>query len=91
MNNATASDYKPYSNHKQLYTNLSISFGVFCFLSCVALSYRKCFKSKKRKNDTKEQKFTPRKKQNTNIAPLDYDWLHQSNKNHLDYKHYISK
>tara|TARA_B100001564_G_C20551900_1_gene629504 strand:+ start:52 stop:414 length:363 start_codon:yes stop_codon:yes gene_type:complete len=83
MNNLTASDYKPYSNHKQLYTNLSIAFGVFCFLSCIAMSYKKCFKSKKRKNDTKEKKFTPRKKQNTNIAPLDYDWFKSSNQNPL--------
>lgn len=70
MNNVTAPKYVPYSNHKQLYTNLSIGFGVFCFLSCIALSYKKYFKTKKRKYN-KDSKFIPRKKQKTTNQTLD--------------------
>lgn len=70
MNNVTAPKYVPYSNHKELYTNLSIGFGVFCFLSCIALSYKRYFKTKKRKFN-KNSKFIPRKKQKTTIETLD--------------------
>lgn len=69
MNNVTASEYIPHSNHKQLYTNLSIGFGVFCFLSCLGFSYRRCLKTKKRKYN-KDSKFIPRKKQKTDIETV---------------------